>query len=108
MSARVYDLTELFEPTTDAERTDDLAGYFYALGRMDQGAEPVASVVSSPPLSPNVTATAWLFGRMWAQIKSEFDDPDSRRNYMPGVAPAWENFVESEGHTLDPSWTREG
>lgn len=106
MSARVYDLTELFEPTTDVERNDDLAGYYYALGRMDQGAEPVAETRGDG--SPSITATAWLFGRMWAQIKSEFDTPFSGRNYMPGVAQAWENFVESEGHTLDPSWTREG
>lgn len=93
---RVFTYDDLPKPITEAETRDDLAGYWYAFGRLDQGHPPVAEMAHVDG-SPSATSTAWLFGALWMASQREFRD---HGGYCPGMQTAWDNFVASGGHTL--------
>jgi len=97
---RAWTFEELPTPVTEREIRDDLAGYYYAWGRIDQGHVPVARQ-DGMEREPSGTSTTWLFGRMWMQAKRELDDDAHERRHLPSIDRAWENFVETAGHSVD-------
>ena len=97
---RFYTYDDLHKAITPIEGSDDLGAYWYAFGRLDQGHAPVAGQLHAEN-NPSPTSTAWLFGSMWMQLQREYRDPEHERTYSPGMEPAWENFVQSAGHSLD-------
>lgn len=101
IAPRHFTYDEMPKAVTEAEIRDDLAGYWYAFGRLDQGHPPVAAQLHAED-APSTTSTAWLFGSMWMASQREYRDPAGRGGYFPGIEPAWENFVASGGRTLLP------
>jgi hypothetical protein len=95
-----YALDSLPKPGADPrEKNDDLAGYYYAFGRLDQGAPPFIEFEGDAVAT--TTATAWTFGALYMQANREFNDNEHPRTYMGGIQACWENFVASGGETLD-------
>lgn len=95
-----YAIEDLPTPDGDgAAQKHDLAGYYYAFGRLDQGAEPLIELEGDGEVS--ASATAWTFGALYMQVHREFDDNEHPRAYMGGIQACWENFVASGGETLD-------
>ena len=97
---RAWTFEDLPKAENDAEIHNDLAGYYYAWGRIDQGHAPVARQATQER-EPSGTSTTWLFGGMWMQAKRELDDPAHERRHLPSIDRAWENFAETGGHSLD-------
>lgn len=79
--------------TLVGDPADDLAGFWYAWGRLDQGHDPV--VPSPGDTAASSTGTAWWFGHLYAEHRAA----DRVTTY--GIPTAWEHFVASQGHTLD-------
>lgn len=75
----------------------DIVGFWYAWGRLDQGHPPVLGSENDP--TPNTTSTAWTFGRMYAEQKRAFAAGEV--GFSHGVPSAWENFVLTEGKSID-------
>ena len=75
----------------------DLVAFWYAWGRLDQGHQPV--VGSEQAGAVNSTDTAWLFGRMYAEQERAFAASETGHAY--GIQTAWENFVLTEGKSLN-------
>ncbi len=101
MEPRIFTVDELDRPTTSAETLDDIAGYYYAFGRLDQGHAPVAqqAVMSEP----DAVGSAHLFGSMWMASQRAYRDPDGPGGYFPGIIAAWENFVATGGRSVRSS-----
>lgn len=97
---RHFTYEEMHQAITAIEASDDLAAYWYAFGRLDQGHAPVAAQLHAEN-NPSATSTAWLFGSMWMQVQRELRDPNHERRHSPSMPGAWDNFVASGGRTLD-------
>lgn len=96
VTPRTFTYDDLPKAVTPAETQDDLAGYWYAFGRLDQGHAPVAEMAHVDG-APSATSTAWLFGALWMAAQREFRD---QGGYSPGIERAWDNFVASGGRTV--------
>jgi hypothetical protein len=100
ITPRHFTYDEMARARNALESADDLAGYWYAFGRLDQGHAPVAAQLHAED-HPSATSSAWLFGSMWMAMQREFRDNDHPRGHAAGMEPAWENFAKSGGRTLD-------
>lgn len=97
---RAWSYDELHKAITADEERDDTAGYYYAWGRLDQG-HPAVARQKDAESEPSGTSTSWLFGSMWMQGQREMRDRDHERRHLPSIERAWENFVETAGHSID-------
>lgn len=97
---RHFTYDEMPQAVNALESADDLSGYWYAWGRLDQGHAPVAAQTPTED-HPSTTATSWLFGAMWMQVQRELRDPEHPRAHGTSMQGAWDNFVETGGRSLD-------
>lgn len=73
---------------------DDAYANGYAWGRLDQGHPAIASLDEKE--APSLTASAWAFGALYAQMLLEYNDPaPDTRSWAPGVESAWKTFAET-------------
>lgn len=95
--AAAFPYTPEYEALTVQQKTvyarDDAYGNGYAWGRIDQGHLAIASLDTNEATS--LTATAWAFGALYAQMLMEFNAPTHPRTFASGVQDAWATFAKT-------------